>query len=87
MARAQLLDHPSIPNTIKNNSHFTNWQQISMLTISSKNIYTKLATVVLLFTLRTTSIASEMNPNQPLFFCTAASAAESAVATAASARV
>ena len=86
MARAQLLDHPSIPNTIKNNSHFTNWQ-ISMLTISSKNIYTKLATVVLLFTLRTTSMASEMNPNQPLFFCTAASAAESAVATAASARV
>ena len=86
MARAQLLDHPSIPNTIKNNFHFTNWQ-ISMLTISSKNIYTKLATVVLLFTLRTTSMASEMNPNQPLFFCTAASAAESAVATAASARV
>ena len=32
-------------------------------------------------------MASEMNPNQPLFFCTAASAAESAVATAASARV
>ena len=26
MARAQLLVHPSLPNTIKNNFHFTNWQ-------------------------------------------------------------
>lgn len=34
------------------------------------------------FTLRTNSIASEMKPNQPPLFCTAASVVEAAVSAA-----